>query len=158
MDMFYLSTRENEAMIHFKIALFADGPVEGFVESGSVLRVNPFPRGPVLPARCLRIKPIYAKLLPGPEDILLGLNIPDPTASFTQSLRLSQMRLVPPQSFIASAEVGRSFFDFVFQIISRFPQLVFALAQRGLGFFAVSDISARPKPFLDLTFLVPDRH
>jgi hypothetical protein len=44
MDMFYLSARENDAMIDFKIAFFAERLVEGFVESGSVFRVNPLPR------------------------------------------------------------------------------------------------------------------
>ena len=86
MNISHLSAREDDSMVHFKIASLANCSVEGLVERRGIFRVNPLARGGVFAFRCLGIEPIDAIMLPGPKKILLSLYIPGPTSGMAQSL------------------------------------------------------------------------
>jgi len=79
-DVFDLTTGENDSIIYFKVTSCLDGSLKGPVKYGRVFRVNAISRRRKLPAFCVGIESINAILFPGPIEIFLGLHRPDPTA------------------------------------------------------------------------------
>ncbi len=74
MDILHLTVRENDPVLYLKITLPLDGSIKILIKGTLVSRVNPFSRGPVLPALRVRIKPVDAIMFPGPKEVFLRLN------------------------------------------------------------------------------------
>src|SRR5258707_1361024 len=58
---------------------------------------------------------------------------------------------------IAPAQFGGPFRHPLLKLVSGFPKLLLALAQRFLGSLPVGDIGAGPEPLDDVAVAVPDR-